>query len=71
MDSKRISKKLKNLNYTLGKDIYGWIVISDLTGFEWKFPTLGGVNRFIVDEEKLRERYPFWWGLTKENVVVK
>lgn len=51
MDSKRLSKRLKKLGYTLGKDIFGWIVISDYTGFEWKFPTLGGVNRFVIDEE--------------------
>ena len=53
MDSKRISKRLKKLGYTLGKDIFGWIVISDHYGFEWKYPTLGGVNRFLVDEENM------------------
>ena len=55
MDSKRLSKRLKKLDYTLGKDIFGWIVISDLTGFEWKFPTLGGVFRFLVDEESMNK----------------
>jgi len=44
---------LGNLGYTLGRDIFGWIVISNLTGFEWKFPTLGGVKRFVEDEQSL------------------
>lgn len=53
MNSKNLRKRLEKLNYTLGKDIFGWIVISNLSGFEWKFPTLGGVNRFVVDEEAM------------------
>lgn len=53
MDSKRLSKRLGKLGYTLGRDIFGWIVISNYTGFEWKFSTLGGVNRFTVDEENM------------------
>jgi len=56
MNSKRLSKRLSKLGYTLGHDIFGWIVISNYTGFEWKFPTLGGVNRFVVDEEGLAAR---------------
>lgn len=55
MNSKNLRNRLAKLDYTLGKDIYGWIVISNLTGFEWKFPTLGGVNRFVADEEAMRE----------------
>ena len=54
MNSKNLKKRLAKLNYTLGKDIFGWIVISNLTGFEWKFPTLGGVSRFVVDEENMK-----------------
>lgn len=53
MNSKRLSKRLNQLGYTLGRDIFGWIVISTYTGFEWKFSTLGGVNRFTVDEESM------------------
>ena len=53
MNSKRLSKRLSQLGYTLTKDIFGWVVISNLTKFEWKFPTLGGVNRFVVDEENM------------------
>lgn len=49
MDSKILANRLQKLGYTLGKDIFGWIVISNSTGFEWKFPTLGGVNRFVTD----------------------
>lgn len=56
MNSKRLSKRLSKLGYTLGHDIFGWIVISNYTGFEWKFPTLGGVNRFVVDEESIATR---------------
>ena len=54
MDSKRLTKRLQKLGYTLGKDIFGWIVISNSTGFEWRFPTLGGVNKFIADTESLK-----------------
>jgi len=56
MNSKRLSKRLRKLGYHLGRDIFGWIIISIHTGIEWKFPTLGGVNRFIVDEEALATR---------------
>jgi len=51
---KVLSKRLNKLGYTLGRDIFGWVVISTHTGFEWKFPTLGGVNRFILDTESLK-----------------
>ena len=53
MNSKNLAKRLKKLGYTLGKDIFGWIIVSDYYDFEWKFPTLGGVNRFLVDEENI------------------
>ena len=55
MDSKRLSKRLNQLGYTLGRDVFGWIVISNHTGFEYRFSTLGGVNRFTVDEESMAE----------------
>lgn len=44
---------MEKMDYTLGKDIFGWIVVSNWSKFEWRFPTLGGVNRFITDEENL------------------
>jgi len=53
MNSKNLRKRLEKLGYTLGKDIFGWIIISNHTGFEWKYPTLGGVSRFLVDEENM------------------
>jgi len=58
MNSKRLAKRLRNLGYTLGKDIFGWIVISNNTGFEWRFPTLGGVGRFVADEENMARFVP-------------
>lgn len=51
MKSKNLSKRLEKLHYTLEKDTFGWVVVSTLTGFRWAFPTLEGVNRFVVDEE--------------------
>ena len=56
MNSKNLRKRLQKLGYHLGRDIFGWIVISINTGCEWKFPTLGGVNRFIANEEALTAR---------------
>lgn len=53
MNSKNLRKRLEKMDYTLGKDIFGWIVVSNWSKFEWRFPTLGGVNRFITDEENL------------------
>lgn len=53
MNSKRLSKRLVELGYRLEKDIFGWIVVSQYLGFEWRFPTLGGVSRFVVDEENM------------------
>lgn len=53
MDRKRLAKRLEKLGYTLGKDIFGWVVYSDYFTYNWKFPTLGGVKRFLQDEENL------------------
>lgn len=58
MDSKRLAKRLRNLGYTLGKDIFGWIVVSNLTNFEYRFTTLGGVSRFVADEENMARFVP-------------
>ena len=55
MNSKNLRKRLAKLDYTLGQDIFGWIVVSNKTGFEWKFPTLGGVSRFVADEENMHK----------------
>lgn len=54
MNRKNLAKRLQKLGYALGGDIFGWIVISNHTGFEWKFSTLGGVFRFILDEENIK-----------------
>lgn len=54
MNRKNLAKRLQKLDYALGGDIFGWIVISNHTGFEWKFSTLGGVFRFILDEENIK-----------------
>lgn len=53
MNSKSLRKRLSKMDCTLGRDIFGWIVISNWSKFEWRFPTLGGVDRFITDEENL------------------
>jgi hypothetical protein len=53
MNSKRLSQRLDKMNYNLTTDIFGWVVVSRNTGFEWRFSTLGGVMRFVVDEEAL------------------
>ena len=53
MNSKSLRKRLNKLGYRLEKDIFGWVVVSEYLGFEWRFPTLGGVNRFVVDEENM------------------
>ena len=50
---KNLVKRLEKLGYRLEKDIFGWIVVSNLTGFEYRFPTLGGVSRFVADEESM------------------
>lgn len=55
MNSKRLSKRLDKLGYTLGKDIFGWVIVSVHYGFRWNFPTLVGVNRFVVDEEAMKK----------------
>lgn len=51
---KNLVKRLEKLGYRLEKDIFGWIVVSNLTGFEWRFPTLGGVNQFVADTQSLK-----------------
>lgn len=53
MNSKRLRKRLEKLGYRLEQDIFGWIVVSKVLGFEWRFSTLGGVNRFVVDEQNM------------------
>lgn len=55
MNSKNLRKRLEKLGYRLEKDIFGWIVVSQFLGFEWRFSTLGGVSRFVIDEESLSE----------------
>lgn len=55
MDRKRIAKRLEKAGFILGQDIFGWIVQDIYTGFERKFSTLGQVNRFLNDEEKMSE----------------
>lgn len=50
---KNLVKRLEKLGYRLDKDIFGWIVVSNLTNFEYRFPTLGGVSRFVADEESM------------------
>ena len=49
MNKKDIKKKLEKMGYILGQDIFGWIVICNATNQEMRFPTLGGVNKFICN----------------------
>lgn len=53
MNSKNLRKRLAKLDYNLERDIFGWVVISTLTDFKWKFPTLRGVHRFLTAEEHM------------------
>ena len=53
MNSKNLRKRLEKLGYTLTKDIFGWVIQSNYYSYSWKFPTLEGVNRFVVDEENM------------------
>lgn len=53
MNSKSLRRRLENMGYRLGKDIFGWVVTWPEMGFTWKFPTLRGVNQFVTDEENL------------------
>lgn len=72
MNKKNIGKRLNKIGFSLYRDIFGWIVIDDSTKFERRFSTLGGVARFVTDEEAmaewndtdrvLQERYPFLSG---------
>lgn len=51
MNSKRLAKRLSNIGYRLDKDIFGWIVVSVRGGCDFRFSTLGGVHRFVIDNE--------------------
>jgi hypothetical protein len=51
MDSKRLGKRLDKIGYRLDRDVFGWIVVSLRGGSDFRFSTLGGVNRFVVDNE--------------------
>jgi len=51
MDSKRLGKRLDKIGYRLDRDAFGWIVVSLRGGSDFRFSTLGGVNRFVVDNE--------------------
>jgi hypothetical protein len=54
MNSKNLAKRLYSLGYTLNRyPLGGWMIVSVHTGFEYRFPTLEGVNRFVVDEEAM------------------
>jgi hypothetical protein len=53
MSKKNIGKRLNNIGFSLYRDIFGWIVIDDSTKFERRFSTLGGVVRFVTDEEAM------------------
>ena len=55
MDSKRVGKRLAKLGYRLDRDIFGWIVVSEKTGFEYRFSTIGGVSRFATDQEAMTD----------------
>jgi hypothetical protein len=54
MNSKRLSKRLEKMDYRLKSDIFGWVVVSFGCGTERRFPTLGGVNRFVTEMEARR-----------------
>lgn len=56
MDSKRLSKELKKLGYTLKRtsDVEArWMVVSDVLDYHWNFKTLSGVQRFTTDERAM------------------
>lgn len=54
MNSKRLNSRLNKMGYSLTSDIFGWIVVSWGCGTQWRFPTLGGVNRFVTEKETRR-----------------
>lgn len=51
MNKNNLIKRLDKIGYRLDKDIFGWIVVSLRSGSDFRFSTLGGVNRFVIDEE--------------------
>lgn len=51
MNKNNLIKRLDKIGYRLDKDIFGWIVVSLRSGSEFRFSTLSGVNRFVIDEE--------------------
>ena len=55
MSKQSVVKRLVKLGYRLDRDIFGWIVVSEKTGLEYRFSTLGGVSRFVTDEEAMTD----------------
>lgn len=55
MNKQSVVKRLVKLGYRLDRDIFGWIVVSEKTGFEYRFSTLGGVSRFATDQEAMTD----------------
>jgi hypothetical protein len=56
MNSKKISKELKKMGYTLVKtsDLEArWMVKSDVLTYHWDFKDLKGVERFMIDERAM------------------
>ena len=51
MNKKNLMKRLDKMGYRLDRDIFGWIVVSLRSASDFRFSTLGGVNRFVTDEE--------------------
>ena len=51
MNKNNLIKRLDKMGYRLDRDTFGWIVVSLRSGSEFRFSTLGGVNRFVIDEE--------------------
>lgn len=44
----KLRQQLRSMGFSMGTDIFGYIVICNKTGREWKFPTLRGVRQFIA-----------------------
>lgn len=53
MNSKRLSKRLNKIGYTLDRDNGGWIVRAKFCKFEHRFADLVGVLYFVDEEEAL------------------
>lgn len=51
MNKKNLTRRLDKIGYRLDRDIFGWIVVSLKSGSDFRFSTLGGVNRFVIDNE--------------------